>query len=74
MNTLMWSHPITSEHIGKIKGWGYEIIDPVSKTLMCGDVGVGAMAEVTTIIEATKGLPDSPLRLTCHSRLRKSTG
>lgn len=45
MNTLMWEHPITSESLKKLKKWGYQIINPISKTLACGDEGVGAMAE-----------------------------
>uniref|UniRef100_A0A8D8RW68 Phosphopantothenoylcysteine decarboxylase n=2 Tax=Cacopsylla melanoneura TaxID=428564 RepID=A0A8D8RW68_9HEMI len=49
MNTKMWQHPITKSHINTLKGWGYEEIPCVSKTLMCGDTGLGAMAEVETI-------------------------
>ncbi|XP_067008348.2 phosphopantothenoylcysteine decarboxylase [Anabrus simplex] len=49
MNTRMWQHPITSTHIAAIKSWGYHEVPCVSKTLMCGDTGVGAMAEVPTI-------------------------
>lgn len=50
MNTRMWEHPITAKHVSILKEWGYVEIPPVSKKLMCGDVGVGAMAEVTTIV------------------------
>ncbi|XP_061394379.1 phosphopantothenoylcysteine decarboxylase [Musca vetustissima] len=51
MNTRMFDHPITAEHINKLKSWGYHEVPTVSKTLMCGDTGNGAMAEVETIIE-----------------------
>ena len=50
MNTRMWNHPITQEHIRKLQSWGVEIIFPVEKELFCGDVGIGAMAEIKDII------------------------
>lgn len=49
MNTNMMIHPITSRQIEDLKDFGYYEIKPISKTLMCGDVGVGAMAEVNII-------------------------
>ncbi|XP_050684513.1 phosphopantothenoylcysteine decarboxylase isoform X1 [Leptidea sinapis] len=58
MNTRMWEHPVTSIQIGVLKGWGYEEIPPISKTLACGDTGVGAMAEVHTIVERIKLIAD----------------
>ncbi|XP_032218225.2 phosphopantothenoylcysteine decarboxylase isoform X3 [Nematostella vectensis] len=50
MNTYMWEHPLTSEHIERLCRLGYVQIFPISKKLACGDVGVGAMAEVETIV------------------------
>jgi phosphopantothenoylcysteine decarboxylase len=50
MNTLMWSHPTTMLTLNKLTSYGWKIIDPVVKVLACKDVGVGAMAEVSTII------------------------
>ena len=47
----MFDHPVTNEHITKLKSWGYDEIPTISKTLMCGDTGNGAMAEVDTIIK-----------------------
>ena len=52
MNTHMWNHPLTQEHITKIKSFGYVEIPCISKTLMCGGTGPGAMADVLTIVEA----------------------
>ncbi|KAJ3144901.1 hypothetical protein HDU89_007704 [Geranomyces variabilis] len=47
MNTVMWGHPFTRKHLGVCTGeLGYAVIEPVVKTLACGDTGVGAMAEV----------------------------
>ena len=31
MNTAMWNHPVTSEHLEKITKWGYTVIEPISK-------------------------------------------
>ncbi|XP_059052152.1 phosphopantothenoylcysteine decarboxylase [Achroia grisella] len=54
MNTRMWQHPITSKQIAVLKEWGHEEIPPIEKTLICGDTGIGAMAEVNTIIDRIK--------------------
>lgn len=51
MNTKMWDHPITAEQVDKLCRWGYSYIPPIEKTLMCGDTGTGAMAEVKTIVD-----------------------
>jgi phosphopantothenoylcysteine decarboxylase len=51
MNTKMYEHPITKEHIDKIKSWGIQVVDPVEKTLFCGDVGTGAMANIEDILQ-----------------------
>lgn len=50
MNTKMWEHPITNQHIQILKSWGHLEIDCISKTLFCGDTGLGAMADVNTIV------------------------
>lgn len=51
MNTVMWEHPVTAEQIAILKQRGVQVIPPVSKTLACGDVGIGAMAEPSTIAD-----------------------
>ncbi len=52
MNTHMWVHPATAEHLKTLRRWypKLTIIPPVEKTLACGDVGIGAMAEIETIV------------------------
>jgi len=51
MNTLMYEHPLTAQHIRTIREViGYHVVGPVSKSLACGDVGVGAMVEWRDII------------------------
>ncbi|XP_052225208.1 phosphopantothenoylcysteine decarboxylase-like [Dreissena polymorpha] len=59
MNTHMWDHPITREQVGRLTGWGYIYIPVVEKTLMCGDKGSGAMAEVDDIVQAVIDQRDS---------------
>lgn len=51
MNTKMWEHPITQEHILKIESWGIKVVEPVEKKLFCGDTGIGAMANVDEIVQ-----------------------
>ncbi|KAF8266917.1 flavoprotein [Lactarius quietus] len=51
MNTLMYEHPLTAQHIRIIRDMiGYNVVGPVSKSLACGDVGVGAMVEWRDIV------------------------
>ncbi|KAH9177308.1 flavoprotein, partial [Lactarius sanguifluus] len=51
MNTLMYEHPLTAQHIRTVRDViGYEVVGPVSKSLACGDVGVGAMVEWRDIV------------------------
>ena len=33
MNTMMWDHPVTSDHLATLTHWGYTVIPPVTKTL-----------------------------------------
>jgi len=50
MNTKMWEHPLTERQIQILVEFGYKYVPPIEKTLMCGDVGLGAMASVDSII------------------------
>ncbi|WIA34321.1 hypothetical protein OEZ86_012660 [Tetradesmus obliquus] len=52
MNTFMWDSPFTAQHLLAIQQLGVTVVDPVSKTLACGDVGQGAMASPETIAAA----------------------
>ncbi|XP_059952969.1 phosphopantothenoylcysteine decarboxylase isoform X2 [Mesoplodon densirostris] len=54
MNTAMWEHPITEQQVGQLKAFGYVEIPCVAKKLVCGDQGLGAMAEVGTIVDKVK--------------------
>ncbi|KAK3570741.1 hypothetical protein QTP86_025382, partial [Hemibagrus guttatus] len=52
MNTAMWQHPITAQQVATLKSFGYVEIPCISKKLVCGDEGKGAMAEVSAIVDA----------------------
>ncbi|XP_019296973.1 phosphopantothenoylcysteine decarboxylase isoform X6 [Panthera pardus] len=54
MNTAMWEHPVTAQQVGLLKAFGYVEIPCVVKKLVCGDEGLGAMAEVGTIVDKVK--------------------
>ena len=54
MNTMMWDHPATTAHVATLTGWGVKVIEPVSKTLACGDVGVGGMAPIDAVVDAVR--------------------
>eukprot|EP01006_Ploeotia_vitrea_P043392 TRINITY_DN66724_c4_g4_i1.p2 TRINITY_DN66724_c4_g4~~TRINITY_DN66724_c4_g4_i1.p2 ORF type:complete len:207 (-),score=84.97 TRINITY_DN66724_c4_g4_i1:499-1119(-) len=56
MNTLMWDHPLTAKHLAVLTNeLNITVVPPVSKTLACGDTGVGAMASVDDIANAVVG-------------------
>jgi phosphopantothenoylcysteine decarboxylase len=50
MNTLMWEHPFTAKQLQTLQELGVSTILPIEKTLVCGDTGSGAMADVDTIV------------------------
>lgn len=57
MNTQMWRHPATEEHLQVLKRWYGEklsIVDPVAKRLACGETGVGALAPIDQIRAAVQ--------------------
>eukprot|EP00761_Pharyngomonas_kirbyi_P001511 gb/GECH01001515.1/.p1 GENE.gb/GECH01001515.1/~~gb/GECH01001515.1/.p1 ORF type:complete len:184 (+),score=33.79 gb/GECH01001515.1/:1-552(+) len=56
MNTMMWEHPFTEMHLKTIKELGIIVISPVSKTLICGDSGIGAMASVDHIVKEVQSI------------------
>lgn len=40
MNTLMYEHPLTGEHLRIIKDIvKYNVVGPIGKVLACGDIG-----------------------------------
>ncbi|KAL5482770.1 hypothetical protein ACEPAI_9365 [Sanghuangporus weigelae] len=52
MNTFMYEHPLTAEHLRIVKDvLRYEVVGPIGKNLACGDIGLGAMTEWKDIVD-----------------------
>ena len=66
MNTAMWDHPLTRMQLETIQKFaagdtsedksseGVFIVEPAVKTLACGEVGAGALADLDDIICTVK--------------------
>jgi len=59
MNTAMWDHKLTQEQLTAIQKFAVDpdkviVIDPMVKTLACGDHGKGALAPVDDILQIVK--------------------
>ncbi|WP_324825607.1 flavoprotein [Sinanaerobacter sp. ZZT-01] len=54
MNTNMYENPIVQDNLQKLQRFGYQLIEPKEALLACGDLGKGAMADVSVIVEAVK--------------------
>ncbi|MGT2960199.1 phosphopantothenoylcysteine decarboxylase [Streptococcus caballi] len=50
MNTRMYDNPITQSNLETLRKIGYQEIEPRSSVLACGDVGRGALADLTFIL------------------------
>ncbi|KAI9101176.1 phosphopantothenoylcysteine decarboxylase-like protein [Phlyctochytrium arcticum] len=60
MNTHMWEHPFTTKHLQVLTDvLKYHVVPPISKTLACGDTGIGAMAEPAHIARAVHDILES---------------
>lgn len=55
MNTFMYTHPMTAKQLKMLtvpeEGFGFEVLKPVEKVLVCGDIGMGGMREWLDIVE-----------------------
>lgn len=52
MNTEMWNHARTQEHISALKKLNHVgVINPASGLLACGDVGAGKFPEVEAVVD-----------------------
>lgn len=51
MNHKMWHNPIQQENIAKLRGHGYEIMEPEEGYLACGDVAKGRLPQIDRIEE-----------------------
>ena len=51
MNTNMYENPIVQDNLAILQHYGYEVIEPASGYLACGDTGAGKMPEPGYITE-----------------------
>ena len=51
MNTQMYNNPITQDNMKILRGYGFEVIDPASGYLACGDIGAGKMPEPEVLLD-----------------------
>lgn len=53
MNTFMYTHPLTAKQLNMIQSpeFGIEVLKPVEKVLVCGDIGMGGMREWADIVD-----------------------
>jgi len=57
MNTCMFKHPLTKLQLDLLtNSFGFSLIDCIEKTLICGDSGIGAMANIDTIVDYISNL------------------
>ena len=51
MNTNMYETPIVQDNLAILQHYGYEVIEPASGYLACGDTGAGKMPEPEMLLE-----------------------
>ena len=51
MNTAMFENPIVQDTLKILEKYGYEVIQPASGYLACGDTGAGKMPEAETLYQ-----------------------
>ncbi len=51
MNTNMYENPIVQDNLRRLEKYGYEVINPASGYLACGDTGAGKMPEPETLLK-----------------------
>ena len=63
MDGDMYAHPATRANARTLIGFGYRIVEPEVGSLASGSVGVGRLAEVSTIVRAVvEAIGDRPVR------------
>lgn len=50
MNTAMYENPVVQDNLSILKKYGWEVIEPASGYLACGDTGAGKMPEPETLL------------------------
>lgn len=61
MNTVMWEKPVTQQHVRTLETRGAAFIAPAAGTLACGEVGVGKLAAVETLVTTINAALATPV-------------
>ncbi len=56
MNPTMWLNPATLENVSVLKARGVQIIEPEQGETICGEVGLGHLAEIGSIVETIESI------------------
>jgi phosphopantothenoylcysteine decarboxylase/phosphopantothenate--cysteine ligase len=68
MNTMMWHHSFTQEHVARLNRLAYvRVVDPAAGLLACGDEGAGKLMDVEALADVI-GILD-PLKTRAHHAL-----
>ena len=63
MDGDMWGHPATQANVGKLREFGYAIVEPDTGPLASGQSGIGRLAELPRIVDAVvAAVGDRPIR------------
>lgn len=62
MNTVMWDKPIVQQHLQTLVGRGAQVVEPASGLLACGEVGMGKLAPVASIVAAIEAAVVPPVQ------------
>ncbi len=61
MNTVMWDKPIVQQHLRSLTEQGARVVAPASGLLACGEVGMGNLAPVASIVAAIEAAVVPPV-------------
>jgi phosphopantothenoylcysteine decarboxylase / phosphopantothenate---cysteine ligase len=63
MDGDMWAHPATVANVGRLRSFGYAIVEPEAGPLASGQTGIGRLAGIGTIVDAVvAAVGDRPVR------------
>ena len=74
MNTNMYQNPIVQSNMDKLKGLGYQFVNPASGRLACGDSGEGKLADTVLITDKITALALLPERDLTGKRILVTAG
>lgn len=51
MNTRMYENPMTQDNLDILRGYGWQVVEPASGYLACGDTGAGKLPEPEELLD-----------------------